>query len=100
MEDNPPEPEGKDVKMLDRLQEYKDEAGNANRITSINQRYNHAVNLIYKFTEQFGLIDPKTHECKVPLNMRIKQVNWDHWRQKDAVKEAVFEQIKRIIDYK
>lgn len=35
MEDSPPE-ESKDTKLVERLQPYKDEAGNPNRISTVN----------------------------------------------------------------
>jgi hypothetical protein len=99
MEDNPPE-ETKDNKLIERLQPYKDEAGNANRIATVNQRYNQSVNLIHEFTEQFGLIDPRTLKCRLGCNMKVKKADWPNWRQKDAVKEAVLEKVRQIVDFK
>ena len=99
MEDCPPE-ETKDTKLIERLQPYKDDAGNPNRIATVSQRYNQAVNLIYAFTEQFGLIDPRTQKCRVACNMKVKKADWASWRQKDAVKEAVMEKVRQIVDFK
>lgn len=99
MEDSPPE-ESKDTKLLDRLQPYKDDAGNPARITTVNKRYNRSVNLINQFAEQFGLVDPATLACKVPLNMKIKNADWQNWRQKDTVKEAVLEKVRSIVEFK
>lgn len=99
MEDNPPE-ETKDNKLIERLQPYKDEAGNPNRIATVNQRYNQSINLIHEFTEQFGLIDPKNLKCRVGCNMKVKKADWPSWRQKDAVKEAVLEKVRQIVDFK
>ncbi len=70
MEDSPPE-ETKDNKLIERLQPYKDEAGNPNRIAQVNQRFKQSIGLIKEFTDQFGLNDPNTAECKVPLNLVV-----------------------------
>lgn len=59
-----------------------------------------SVNLLNQFAEQFGLVDPINQVCKVPLNMKVKSTDWPNWRQKDAVKEAVLEKVKSIVDFK
>lgn len=99
MEDSPPE-EGKDNKLVERLQPYKDEAGNPNRIAQVNQRYKQSIGLIKEFTEQFGLIDPSTNECKVPLNQVVQKEDWENWKQKDAVKDSVSAIVKGIVEFK
>lgn len=90
MEDNPPEETKENLKLIERLQPYENEAGNAERISSVSKRYDISVDLICSFAEQFGLVDPESQTCKVPLNMQIKNQEWSEWRKKDAVKEAVF----------
>ena len=100
MEDSPPPEDTKDAKLLDRLQTYSDEAGNEDRLNKVNKRYEESKQLMFDFTEQFGLVSKDSVECKVPLNMQVKSSDWDKWNDKEAVKEAVQDQIKKVIAFK
>ena len=56
MEDNPPPEDTKDAKLLDRLQDYTDEAGNEDRLNKVNKRFAESKQLMFDFTEQFGIV--------------------------------------------
>jgi hypothetical protein len=80
MEDNPPEETKENAKLIERLQPYSTDASKPERIANASKRFDHSVSLIFDFAEQFGLVDPKTSKCMVPLNIKIEVANPQQWR--------------------
>ena len=66
MESNPPE----DNKILERLQDYEDAAGDPQRINRISTGFTQAIGAIKQWLTKFGLRD-QDGKCVVPLDMDV-----------------------------
>ena len=67
MESNAPE----DNKVLERLQDYEDAAGDPERMQRISTGFTQAIGAIKQWLTKFGLRD-KDGNCVVPLDMVVK----------------------------
>ena len=66
MDVNPPE----DQKVLERLQDYDDEAGNAERLQKISSGYTQSIEAIKHWLTRFGL-SSLDGTCQVQLDMEV-----------------------------
>lgn len=66
MDVNPPE----DQKVLERLQDYDDEAGNAERLQKISSGYTQSIEAIKHWLTRFGLSN-QNGTCQVQLDMEV-----------------------------
>ena len=66
MESNPPE----DAKILERLQDYTDAAGDAERMQKISMGFEQSIGSISEWLTRFGLAN-ESGQCEVPLDMEI-----------------------------
>lgn len=67
METNAPE----DAKVLERLQDYTDTAGDAERMNRISTGFEQAIISIKQWLTKFGLKDAKSGDCCVQLDMTV-----------------------------
>ena len=67
METDAPE----DAKILDRLQEYNDEAGVAERMQKISTGFSQSIGAIKQWLTRFGLVAADGTSCEVQLDMDI-----------------------------
>ena len=111
MESNPPE----DSKIIERLQDYTDEAGNSERMQKITTSFQQSIVAIKQWLTRFGL-SSLDGICQVQLDMEVtlqqpaalpaaegedepKQPE-DPWRQKDAVFDAVYAHVEKICSFR
>ena len=107
-----------DNKVLDRLQEYTDEAGDPERMQKISTGYQQSIGAIKQQLTRFGL-SSADGLCQVQLDMAIdmeprvvsarksdgeenaEEVKTvDTWREKQSVLEAVAARVEKVRDHR
>ena len=102
-----------DSKILDRLQDYTDEAGKLERQQKISSAFGQSINAIKQWLTRFGLTDDDG-TCQVQLDMQIKLEKpapeknengetiepKDPWKAKDKVLAAVLDKVQKVCDYR
>ena len=111
-----------DAKVLDRLQDYNDEAGDAERMQKISSSFTQSIESIKQWLTRFGLTNEDGSKCEVQLDMNIavkaeepvkapegeeegeeqkEEVKFeDPWLNKSLVFKQVESKIKKITDYR
>lgn len=107
-----------DNKVLDRLQEYTDEAGNGERMQKISTSFSQSIGAIKQWLTRFGL-NSVDGTCKVQLDMEIDlkprietlpQAEGDEkpaetktvetWNEKRTVLEQVLHKVDKVREYR
>ena len=89
-------PESECIKRTEGLTD--DEHGNEKRIQSANETFDSKIQPVKLWCEQFGLFDSQG-VCKVTLNQDLS-VPGEEWSEKEAVKEATLNSLKRVMAFK
>ena len=96
LEDNPPPEDPKDPKLKERLTMVNDEQGNVTRMHNINSQYEQSAPALAAWTDSFGLSN-QDGKCEVQLGISVTPSDW---KNKDAVRDAIFEQVDKIYAFK
>lgn len=88
-----------DSKVLERLQDFEDEAGNADRMQKISASFGQSISAIKQWLTRFGLTPEGSETCAVQLDMAIS-ADEETWQDKDQVMGLVTAKVDQIVAYK